>query len=103
MIRRAEHRGPRDIVIGVELLGSGAKPAQLRLDTELLSETGGSPVVHFAHSAALGGAAVLCRSGRLREGGQVVIDLQGQTGVHQVGAVVAAGASLELGALQPAS
>ncbi len=101
VIRRAEHRGPRDIVIGIELLGAGPAAARLRTESEWTSDTDGTPVIRFARAGAMGGPALLCRTGRLAEGSRVIVVLDGEAGRHRIGPIITMGATLELGALLP--
>ncbi|MCB1956955.1 MAG: hypothetical protein KDG55_14830 [Rhodocyclaceae bacterium] len=98
IIRRAEQRGPRDLVIGIELLGSGARPASVQSPS---SEDGTeeTPLIHFARSSRFSGPTLLCRAGRLRAGETVVVRIGDHLEPCRVTELAAVGGQFELASL----
>lgn len=102
LIRRAENRGPRNIMLGVELLGADPRPATLLPLTDALASLEGTPAIRLGRVPALNGAAaIVCRVGRLAEGGETLVEVDGTLLRCRVGQVQPAGVGLELATLAP--
>ncbi len=100
VVRRAENRGPRSFLVGVELLGSGPRAASLvdplssepRTTTVRAIQLGRLPAHH-------GSEGLLARTGHLRPDESILLESADRIELRRVDAVIALGPGVELALL----